>query len=180
MIAGFTWPDLVIGAILALTTFKGFARGFVKEIGGLLALAAFLIAPHFYNGSADAAIDGYTKLGATGSHLAGMLMTGIAAYLVVLVVAALLDRIAKLPVLGIGNSLAGAALGFAKGAIAIWLALYVALFFPLTPEIRQSLHASRLAPYFTEFDGLLDAAIESAVPEFARPMIDPYFARHHP
>ena len=173
------WPDIVIGAVLVLMVFKGFARGFVKEIGGFVALAALLVAPRFYNGSADATIDHYTKLGMAGSHLVGMLLTGLFAYAVVAVVASALNRIAKLPLLGIGNALAGGLVGFVKGAILVWLAIYVALFFPLTPEIRASLHASRLAPYFVTFDGVVDNFVEAAIPGVALPVLNPYFARHH-
>jgi uncharacterized membrane protein required for colicin V production len=179
MIAGFVWPDVVIAAILAVMTLKGFARGFVREIGGLVAIAALLIAPHFYNGAADQPIDSYRHLGAAGSHLAGMLLTGIFAYVVVLVLAWILNRIARLPVLGLANAFAGAVLGFVKAALIVGIVLFIALFFPLTPAIRGALHASALAPYFVSFDGALDAAMESAIPAFVKPLVDPYFERHH-
>ena len=175
----FPWPDVTIGAILALLAFKGFARGFVKEVGGLVALAAFAIAPHYYNGVADADIDKYTKLGPVAAHLIGMLLAGVVAYAAVMAVAVIAQRLAKLPVLGLGNSLAGAVVGFLKGAFVVWLALYVALFFPLTIPVRAALHQSRLAPYFVTFNGLIDGAIQATIPVFARPYTDQYFDRHH-
>jgi membrane protein required for colicin V production len=179
MIGAVSWPDFVIGAVIALAAFFGFKRGFIKEIAGLLALVAMIVAPHYYNGAADGIIDRYSKLGPIGAHLVGMLLTGLFAYIVVIAVASVLNRIAKLPILGTGNALAGGIVGFVKGAVAIWLLLYVALFFPLTPAIRTSLHASKLAPYFVTFDGPIDAVVESAIPSMVRPMVDPYFARHH-
>ena len=93
--------------------------------------------------------------------------------------ARLLGTIAKLPVLGLGNSLGGAVVGFAKGAILLWLVLFIALFFPLSPDIRDGLHESQLAPYLTTYDAPLDEAILSTVPWFARPFVLPYFRRHH-
>ncbi|HTU80568.1 MAG TPA: CvpA family protein [Candidatus Acidoferrales bacterium] len=179
MSGAFPWPDAAIGAVLVLAAFKGFARGFVKEVGGFIALAALLVAPRYYNGSMDSTIDGYTKLGPVASHVAGMLLTGAFAYVAVIAVAFLLDRIARLPVLGIGNALAGGAVGFVKGAILVWVVLFVALFFPLTPAIRTSLRGSRLAPYFVAPDYIAIAAVEATLPDFARPFVEPYVDRHH-
>ena len=178
MIGGFAWPDAVIVVILALATFKGFRRGFVSELGGLAALAAAIVAPFYYNGVADAQIQSYTKLDAGQAHITGMVLTALFAYAVVLAVASLLQRIARLPVLGTGNALAGAVAGCAKGAILIWIVLFVALLFPLTPSIRDSLKASRLVPYFTSFDDPAARALESVTPPFLRPLLDPLFGRH--
>ncbi|MBV8372367.1 MAG: CvpA family protein [Candidatus Eremiobacteraeota bacterium] len=175
---GFGWPDVVVVLILVAATFKGFSRGFVAELGGLAALAAGLIAPWFYNGSADAAIASATKLGSGPSHVVGMIGTGIFAYVVVLIAASILRRLARLPLLGTGNALAGAVVGFAKGALLIWMVVFVALFFPLTPAIRASLKSSRFVPNFTMFDGAVETAIEDTLPPFARPFVDPWLDRH--
>ncbi|MEO6836666.1 MAG: CvpA family protein [Candidatus Tumulicola sp.] len=180
MIGGFAWPDVVIVLVVVATTLKGYSRGFVRELGGAVAIAAALIAPWYYNGSADPQIEAFTRLGSGPAHIAGMVLTGIVAYVVVFVAVWILNRIAKLPILGIGNALAGAIVGFVKGAILVWIILFVALFFALTPPIRASLHASRLVPYFTQFDGAIGAAIENTIPPFARPLLSPFFARHDP
>lgn len=179
MIGGFAWPDAAIVAVLTIAAFKGFVRGFVAELGGLAALAAALIAPWYYNGAADAAIAHYAKLGTGQAHVAGMLLTAVFAYAVVAIAAGFLRRIARFPILGTGNALAGAIAGLAKGALLIWLVLFIALLFPLTPTIRDALHASHLAGYFTSFDDPAVRAIESAVPPFLRPLVDPFVSRLH-
>ena len=179
MIAGAAWPDLVIIIVLAIATLKGYARGFVSELGGAVAVAAGLIAPWFYNGSFDAQIEQVTKLGPGSAHVVGMFAIGLIAYVGVLILARVLGRIAKLPLLGIGNALGGAAIGFAKGAILLWLVLFIALFFPLSPDIRDGLHQSRLAPYLVTYDAQVDGAILATIPWFARPFVLPYFKRHH-
>ena len=179
MIGGFPWPDIVIVVVVGLTTFKGYRAGFVSEIGGLVAIAAGLIAPRFYNGFADASIDQTTHAGLLASHAIGTMLTGIVAYAAVLVIAWVLNRIAKLPILGIGNAIAGALIGFLKGAIALWLVLFIALYFPLNPPIRDSLHRSQLAPYLTAFNPAIDAAIQFAVPAPVKPLLAPFFQRHH-
>jgi len=179
VIAGITWPDVVIFIVLAIATYKGYARGFVSELGGAVAVTAALITPWFYNGSLDGQIEGLTKLGPGSAHVVGMFATGLLTYVVLLVIARLLGAIAKLPVLGLGNALAGAAVGFAKGAILLWLVLFIALFFPLSRDIRSDLHQSRFAPYLVSYDAPLEDAILSTIPWFARPFAMPYFRRHH-
>jgi uncharacterized membrane protein required for colicin V production len=173
------WPDIVMVIILGIATFKGYARGFVSELGGAVAVTAALVTPWFYNGSLDPQIEQLTRLGPGSAHVVGMFATGLLTYVALLVVARLLGTIAKLPVLGLGNALGGALIGFAKGAILLWLVLFVALFFPLSLDIRDGLHESHLAPYLVTYDAPLDDAILSTVPWFARPFVMPYFRRHH-
>jgi uncharacterized membrane protein required for colicin V production len=179
VIGGISWPDIVIAIVLAIATLKGYSRGFVFELGGAVAVTAALVTPWFYNGSFDSQIEGITHLGPGSAHVVGMFATGLATYIIILIIARLLGAIAKLPLLGIGNSLGGALIGFAKGAILLWLVLFIALFFPLSPDIRAGLHQSRLAPYLVTYDGPIDDAILSTIPWFARPFVMPYFRRHH-
>lgn len=179
MIAGIAWPDVVVVIVLGIATFKGYSRGFVSELGGAVAVTAALVTPWFYNGSFDAEIERLTHLGPGSAHVVGMFVTGLGTYVLLLLVARLLGAIARLPLLGIGNALGGALIGFAKGAILLWLVLFVALFFPLSPDIRDGLHQSRLAPYLVSYDAPIDDAILSTIPWFARPFVLPYFRRHH-
>ena len=176
---GAAWPDVVIVLVLALAIWKGYARGFVSELGGAVAVTGALVTPWFYNGAFDGPIEQTLKLGPGSAHVIGMFATGLGTYIAILLAARLLGRIARLPLLGIGNALGGAAVGLAKGAILLWLILFVALFFPLSPDIRDSLHESRLAPYFVSYDAPVDDALLSTVPWFARPFVLPYFRRHH-
>ncbi|MGC1381227.1 MAG: CvpA family protein [Candidatus Baltobacteraceae bacterium] len=179
MIGGFAWPDAVIAIVLAIATYKGYSRGFVSELGGAVAVTAALVTPWFYNGSLDPQIEQLTHLGPGSAHVVGMFATGLLTYVAILVVARLLGAVAKLPVLGWGNAIGGAIIGFAKGAILLWLVLFVSLFFPLSPDIRDGLHQSRFAPYLVTYDAPLDDAILSTIPWFARPFVAPYFKRHH-
>ncbi len=178
MIGGIAWPDVAIAIVLVIATLKGYARGFVSELGGAVAVTAGLVAPWFYNGAFDPQIERLLNVGPGSAHVVGMFATGLAAYVVILVVARLLGTIAKLPLLGLGNAIGGAIIGFLKGAILLWLVLFIALFFPLSPDIRVSLSQSRLAPYLVTYDTPIDNAMLSTIPWFARPFVMPYFRRH--
>jgi uncharacterized membrane protein required for colicin V production len=179
MIAGIAWPDIVIAAILLLAVAKGWTRGFVQELGGAVAVACALITPWFYNGSMDDSIQNVVHLGPGSAHVIGMFLTGLATYVIVLAASWVLSGIAKLPILGTGNALGGAIVGFVKGSILIWVVLYFALFFPLSRDIRDDLHRSQLAPHFTLYFDDIDKAVLATLPWFARPFMLPYFSRHH-
>ncbi|HEY8322105.1 MAG TPA: CvpA family protein [Candidatus Baltobacteraceae bacterium] len=172
------WPDLVIGAIALIAALKGFRRGFVKELGGAVALFLAILTPWFYNGALDGAISGVTHLGPGSAHVIGMFLTGIATYAVLIAISIVLDKVARLPVLGIFNAIAGAAIGLAKAAIFCWVVLYVALFFPLSPDIRADLHRSSLAAAVTAPDPTIDGMLYSTLPWFAKPVAEPFFKRH--
>lgn len=179
MIAGVAWPDIIILIVLLIATYKGWVRGFVSELSGAVAVTAALVTPWFYNGSLDGQIQTITHLGPGSVHVIGMFGTGLLTYVVVLLVARLLGRIAKLPVLGTGNAIGGALIGFAKGTILLWLVLFISLFFPLSRDIRNDLHRSVFAPYLVIYDTPLEDAMLSAIPWFARPFVLPFFKRHH-
>ena len=179
MIGGVAWADVAMLAVLSFTTWRGYARGFVSELAGIVALVASIVVPWYYNGVLDVPIHNATGMALPIAHLAGMAICGVGAYLVVIVAAGFFGRIKKVPVLGFGNALAGAAVGLLKGSILVWLVLFVGLFFPLTPQIRASLHASAIAPYFVGYDPTIDRAIESTIPPFFRPLAMPFFKRHH-
>jgi hypothetical protein len=165
--------------VLGIATFKGYGRGFVSELGGAVAVAGALTTPWFYNGFFDPQIERTFNLGPGSAHVVGMFAVGLITYIGILVVAWVLGRIAKLPLLGLGNALGGAAIGFAKGAVLLWLVLFIALYFPLSRDIRDGLHQSRFAPYLVTYDATIDTAILATIPWFARPFLLPYFRRHH-
>lgn len=175
---GLVWPDILVAAILIIATLKGYKRGFVMELSGAVALVLSLIAPWFYNGAWDAALEKNVHVPAGAAHVVAMVLVGIATYVAVLLIARMLNAVAKLPVLGTGNALAGAAIGAIKGAIGVWIVLYIALFFPLSRDIRADLHRSTLVAWIAEPNVRVDDAIISTLPGFARPLVTPLFARH--
>jgi membrane protein required for colicin V production len=175
---GIAWPDIVIGAILLIALLKGFKRGFIMELAGAIAVILAFVTPWFYGGVFDYPLQQWLHLGPGSAHVVGMFAVGILTYIGVLLLARALSTIAKLPVLGLGNALAGGAIGLLKGAVAMWVILYVALFFPLSRDIRGDLHRSILVHVLTQNDGRVDDAIIGTLPSFARPLVQPLFARH--
>jgi uncharacterized membrane protein required for colicin V production len=174
-----TWPDILIGAVLIFAVLKGFKRGFVMEIAGAVALLLAVIAPWFYNGAYDAPLQRALHLAPGPTHVAAMVLVGIAVYVAVMLFARVVNAMARLPVIGTGNALAGAALGLLKAAVAVWVVLYIALFFPLSHGVRADLHRSILARTIAGSNAAVDERLIATLPSFARPFVRPLFARHH-
>jgi membrane protein required for colicin V production len=172
------WPDILIAAILLIAALKGYKRGFVMELSGAVALILALVTPWFYNGGFDPLLERTLHMPPGAAHVVAMFAVGLATYVAVLLLARILNTIAKLPVLGLGNALAGAAIGLLKGLIGVWIVLYIALFFPLSRDIRADLHRSVLVAYVTEPNARVDSFLNATLPWFARSLMTPLFARH--
>jgi len=173
-----TWPDLVIGAIALIFALKGWKRGFVAEIGGFIALAAAIWAALRYPGTLDQLITDYTHVGEGSAHVIGMVAFAVIVYIALMVISAVLSTIAKLPVIGIGNGLGGAAVGIAKALLGTWAVLYVALFFPLPNDLRGDLHNSQIVALVTAQNPQIDTIVKGTMPWFVRPFVEPLFLRH--
>lgn len=172
------WPDILIGAILLIALLKGYKRGFVMELAGAIALILAFTTPWFYGGVFDEPLRHWAHLGPGAAHVVGMFAVGILTYIAVMLIARALSLVAKLPILGLGNALAGAAIGAFKGFAGIWIVLYVALFFPLSSDIRADLHRSALVQLVTQPNARVDDAISGTLPSFARQLVQPVFERH--
>lgn len=175
---GIVWPDILIAAIFAIAVLKGYKRGFVMELSGAVALAVGLIVPWFYNGAFDEPLGKALHLAIGAAHVLAIFLVGIAAYAAVMIVARVLNAIAKLPVIGLGNALGGGAVSLLKALVCVWLILYIALFFPLSPQIRSDLHGSKLAAFITQANPSVDDALIATLPAFARGLVTPLFSRH--
>ncbi len=178
MIFGIAWPDLAIGTILAFSAFTGWRRGFISELTGAVALFAALLAAFYYPGIWDAQVESVTHLGNGSSHIVALLLAGAIAYICVFAIGFVLERAAKLPVLGTVNGALGAVVGLGKSLVFVWVVLYVALWFPLSRDFRADLHRSALAAAITQPNEQLDGAIKNSFPWFQRPFTKGAFDKH--
>lgn len=178
MIAGYMWPDIVVAIVALLGAIKGYSRGFVSEVAGVFAILFGLMAPWWYRGAADATIESTLHLAPGIAHIVGMILSGLAVYVIVMAGAWVLDRFAKLPLISLANSLGGLVAGLIKSAVLLWFVLFIALFFPLTPGLRSDLHRSQLVGYLTAPNIFIDGALAAVTPPPARRVVAPYFARH--
>ncbi|MGH7660845.1 MAG: CvpA family protein [Vulcanimicrobiaceae bacterium] len=173
-----SWPDILIGAILLIGALKGVKRGLISEIGGFIAIVlAFWSAIH-YNGAFDSQAEAITHATQGSAHVIAMVAFGIGIYLILLALSIALGMFAKMPVLGTVNNVLGIPIGFAKAAILVWAIIYVALFFPLSSDVRTDLRHSQLVQIATQPNAQVDAAVISTMPWFARPFVQSFLKGH--
>jgi uncharacterized membrane protein required for colicin V production len=174
-----TWPDIVIGGLALFFALKGWKRGFIAELSGAVAAGAAIVAAMRYPGSLDDLAMRFAHAGPGAAHIVGMAVFALAVYLAVMATAWIFGRFAKLPVISLGNSAGGALVGMLKALVGTWAVLYVALFFPLSHDVRSDLRHSRLASVVTGPNKRFDALMRGTVPTFAKPFVDPVFINHH-
>jgi membrane protein required for colicin V production len=174
-----SWPDLLATLVLAIGAVKGFLRGFVSELTGLIALAVAIAAAFFYPGMWDDAATAWTHLGPGSAHVVAMAAFALLAYAVVIMLGSALAAVAKLPILNVVNAALGAAVGLVKGAILLWLVIFVALYFPLSKDLREDLSRSYIVGWLERPNGDLDTMLKHSLPWFARPFSNGIIGRHH-
>ncbi len=172
------WPDFLIAAALLIGAIKGWRKGFIGELAGVIALILALLMPWFYRGGLDGTLATLLHVWSPAAHVVAMVLIGIATYAAVLLVAHAVGAILRLPFLGTGNAAAGAAIGLLKAALLVWIVLYVALFFPLSAGIRSALHASTFTRMIAGENDRIDDSLIGVLPPFARPFAQPIFDRH--
>jgi uncharacterized membrane protein required for colicin V production len=173
-----TWPDIVIGGFALFGALKGFKRGLVSELAGALALFVAVVAAIRYPGSLDDLAQRYVHAEAGTAHILGMVVFALAAYAAVMALAWMVGRFAKLPIISLGNSFGGAAVGLAKALVAAWAVLYIALFFPIANGLRADLKRSTMVAIVTAPNAAVDDFMRASLPGFVKPYADPIFTNH--
>lgn len=171
------WPDVVIIAVLAIAAIKGFARGLLSELGGVVAVLLALAAAFYYNGVFDAIFERTLRMNAGSADITGRVASALVVYAIIIGLLWLTSRYTNLPALGAGNAVGGGLVGFAKGAILLWIVLFIALLFPLSMQVRSDLHRSHLVAILSEQNQRVDDAIYSKLPDIAKPLVKPILDR---
>jgi uncharacterized membrane protein required for colicin V production len=169
------WPDVVIIAVLAIAAIKGFARGLLAELGGIVAVLLALAAAFYYNGFADAIFERTFKMNSASAHVTGVVASGVVVYGVIILFLWFISRYTSLPALGAGNAIGGGVIGVVKGAILLWVALFIATLFPLTGQVRSDLHKSHLVSMLQQQNEKVDTAIYNRLPGVAKMLVKPIF-----
>ncbi len=175
---GLAWPDIVIAVVVLFGLLRGLKVGLVRELTGAVALAFGIFAAFRYPGMWDGFIAAHVHVSPGVTHIVGMVAYAAVAYAIVLALGSVLSMVAKLPLLNIVNALGGAIVGSLKAIVFLWVALYIALFFPLTPGLRDDLHRSSLVTQLERPDGWIDTTLRATLPAFVAPYANSLFAKH--
>jgi len=160
------WVDLLIAAVIAWTTFRGFSVGLIRQTVMLLAVVAgIFLGGMLYDDLAEN-LD-FLIEDATTRNLVGFGAIVIGTMIAGSVLAAVLKTTASLLLLGPIDSIGGAVVGFVRGLLYVQLALIAFAVFPASEVAAKAVDDSRLAPLFLDRLPLAEIGLPS---EFADPL----------
>lgn len=142
-----TWVDALFLAVLALSVLAGFVRGFVREA---LGLAAWVVALMVARVIAEPVADMLSGL--IDSYDARLVLAFVLIIFAVILLCGMVIRIVHAAIVWVGmgllNRFAGAAFGFARGAVILLIATVLITLTPLTG--LQAWQEAVLRPTFIE------------------------------
>jgi membrane protein required for colicin V production len=147
--------DIIILIVISLMTFYGVWKGFVKQVMSILGiLVGYVVATKYYAQFATVLKFNDPNI----AKIVGFIILFLACVILFTVLALVLNRIFKLPGLGVINSFFGGVIGFFKGflLVAISVIVLIALLSSENPILSRSI----TVPYILR--GLM--AAESAIP----------------
>lgn len=172
------WVDALVFLTLAVAFWGGYRSGVVRELIGLAAiLIAWLLAGAFAGPFADAL---GIQLGVSVSvaHLIGFWLLFLVVFAAVRAGGWLLEKVASLPIVKIVSGVGGGLVASAKAVLLLWLLLFVALFFPISADVRAAMRASPSARAIDALDEPAYAMLESALPHTVR-VVAASILKHH-
>ena len=134
--------DVAVVVILALFVLRGFLRGFVGEVAGLVAIVGGLWFAHTYSPLVAQYLTFLTD--PVWRNIAAYVLAFVGVVLVVGLLARLLQKILSFSFVSWADKLAGAMLGFIKGLVICALLLLVAQRFVHDAAFMRD---SRVLPY---------------------------------
>ena len=160
------WVDLAIVGVIALSAFRGFTTGLIRQIVWLIAIVlGIVLAGLLYDdlsANLDFVIDDETtrNLVAFAAIAGGVVIAGM-------VIGQVLKTTASLLMLGPVDSIGGAVLGLIRGVITVQFILIAMSVFPAQATVADAIGESTLAPYFLEDIPLTEFGLPS---EFEDPL----------
>lgn len=106
--------DLILGILLLIGLVRGFFRGFLVELAGLIALVAGIYAAIYFSDETLSLLDTFLNWEPKYMKLLAFALTFIAVVVVISLLARLLTKVMDLMALGLVNKLLGGVFGLVK------------------------------------------------------------------
>ena len=146
--------DIFILVVLCFFLLKGFIRGFIKEIVGIVGLlAAFLLAVLYYPQIADLLEPHLDKLSYRNLLILSFLSLFLAIYIIIVVLGFIFDRFVKISMAKPMNIFLGGVVGLVKGVFLASLIFIVltGIVEPKSPLLKES----QTRPYLNYFTDMM-------------------------
>jgi len=172
------WVDALVFLTLAVAFWGGYRAGVVRELIGLVAIVlAWVLAGAFAGPFAESLLAQW-GLSVSVAHLIGFWLLFLVVFAAVRAGGWLLEKAASLPIIKVVSGAGGGIVACAKAVLLLWFILFVALFFPISGEVRSALRASPSARTLDALDAPAYAMLEEAMPKPVR-VVTAEILRHH-
>ena len=144
----FNWIDIVAGALILISSYKGSKKGFIVEAFKLLGVVfAFCVSSHYFSKASDYLVRRFSGLGVVFLDLLMFIVLAILSYLAIAALRETLGRFFKVEAISALNRWGGLILGLVRGALLVSMLLvvfYLSSVTYLKASVKKSYLGSKL------------------------------------
>ncbi len=174
-----TWADGLVFLTLAVAFWGGYRSGVVREAIGMVAIIVAWALAGAFAGSMSPALEQGLGLSPASAHLAGFWLLFLFVFGVTRAAGWVVERFTGKPLLKVLSGVGGGIVACAKAVLALWLILFIALFFPIAKDVRVTLASSPTVKAIASLDGPAYAMLTASLPPRARPFAHLVLDHHH-
>jgi membrane protein required for colicin V production len=141
--------DIVIVVLLIISAFRGFSKGFVMQLAGLVALAAGVLAAYFFWGKTYLMLQQWIDVNHYVLKTVAVAGTTLLVMIVILLLGKLISKIIQITPFGIFDSLIGVVFGIGQMVLLLSFVIFALLY--INPDMwflqDEYLAQSYLLPY---------------------------------
>ncbi len=174
-----TWADGLVILTLALAFWGGYRAGLIREAIGLVSIIVAWVIAGALAGTMTPSLQHSFGLPPASAHLAGFWLLFLFAFGLTRLAGWAAERTIARPVLKAASGVGGGLVACAKAVLALWLILFIGLFFPMAPDVRTTLRHSPTVTLIESLNAPAYAMIDASLPSRARPWERWFLERHH-
>jgi uncharacterized membrane protein required for colicin V production len=174
-----TWADGLVALTLGVAFWGGYRTGVVLEAIGMLAIILAWVAAGALAGTMSPALQKTLGFSPASAHLVGFWLLFLLTFAATRAAGWAFERVTARPVLRIASGIGGGIVACAKATLALWLVLFVALFFPIAQDVRTILKSSPSVETIEALDRPAYAVLTASSPRRARPFVRVFLDHHH-
>jgi uncharacterized membrane protein required for colicin V production len=174
-----TWADWLILLTLAVAFWGGYRSGVLRESIGLASIIVAAFVAGALAGPVTPPIQRDYAVAPASAHLIAFWSLFLVAFALVRLAGWAAERTIAAPAFKVASGLGGGVVACAKAVLALWAILFVALFFPIAPDVRTTLRASPTVRLIEGLDAPAYAILEGSLTGNARYWARVFLKHHH-
>ena len=172
------WVDALVLLTFGVAFWGGYRAGVVREVIGLASIVVAWVLAGLFAGPFSDSLGVALGVSVAIAHLIGFWLLFLIVFAGVRALGWFLERAAALPIIKVVSGVGGGVVAAAKAALLLWLILFIALFFPISPDVRAAMRASPTARAIDSLDTPAYAMLEGALPKTVR-IVAASILKHH-